>query len=121
LVQFLRIGFDLAQVFSAQRAIRNEVVTILDDMFVKCQNGAVEPGIVDRDVPALTVSPGTGLQQSLPEFDPSLLASSNSKRKSGQRLCECRVAGQIASNSGSDRLSFLLPIEDMNTSFLWLA
>ena len=63
----------MAQVFSAQRAIRDEVVTILDDMFVKCQNGAVEPGIVDRDVPALTVSPGTGLQQSLPEFDPSLL------------------------------------------------
>jgi hypothetical protein len=51
----------LAQIFSAQGTIRDEVVTILDDMFVKCQNGAVEPGIVDRDVPALTVSPGTGL------------------------------------------------------------
>ena len=47
--------------FSAQRAIRDEVVIILDDMFVKRQDGAVEPGIVDRDVPELTVSPGTGL------------------------------------------------------------
>ena len=48
--------------FPAQGTIREEVVTILDDMLVKCQNGAVEPRIVDRDVPAFTVSPGTGLR-----------------------------------------------------------
>jgi hypothetical protein len=46
---------------------------IFDDVLVKCQNEAVQASIVDRDVPALAVSPGTGVSQSLPEFDPSLL------------------------------------------------
>jgi len=36
---------------------------------VKCQDGAVEAGIIDRDITAFTFSPGPGLQLSLLEFD----------------------------------------------------
>ncbi len=63
----------MTQMFSAESAVRNEVMIILGDVLVKCDDGAVEAGIIDRDVAAFSVPPGAVLQLSLLELDCHLL------------------------------------------------
>ena len=53
---------------AAETTVRHKVVIILGDVFVEGNDGSVEAGIVDRDVPAFAFSRGSMFELALPEF-----------------------------------------------------
>ena len=124
LFDLLRVGPDLLQIFSAQPAIRGQVVVVFHDVFVKGNDGSIEARIVDGNVAPFPSLPDTVFHLSLLEFDSQQLDLQQARTADPeQQDCECRAAGQRASNNGRTAvdMAFCFLIETISTSFLWLA
>ena len=124
LFDLLRIRPDLLQIFSAQPAIRGQVVVIFHDVFVKGNDGSIETRIVDGNVAPFPSLPDAVLHLSLLEFDSQQLGLQQVElRIQSNRTVSAALPARARATTGERAvdMAFCFLIETISTSFLWLA